>query len=215
LIFIKQYGIQRSGTNYTQWPLENNFKGRVFHFQLGSKHMEHPTHIDWKHRKTWKGHHIDPNTKQHVIKAVEDKTIRYLITAKDPYSWIISYKRWVKNHTLNSDGLARRWNAKHQNWYDLARQYDLAMIVRYEDLLTDFNKTMEKIKSSLQLTQKRDSFVNMTRRFLASPALTQKKFDKDYYLNRKYIKELTEQDIDNCREYISPELMKNLGYTIL
>jgi len=239
MIYIKQYGAKRSGTNYTRWLLENNFENiQVMSELLGWKHGPHSTKIDWT-GKNW----VDPShsvADQHQTRlslmrmvtddlriAAEKKQIRYLITVKNPYAWFISY---TQRFTQRPEALGtiketiELWNQLHKNWIALAKDNPLTIIVRYEDLIFDFHKTMVNIEHKLRLKKKDtelgrlfvDSTNKMARRSDANWHMgqTNQRFDASYYMEEKYMQEFDPALLKIFREILDKDVVRDLGYGI-
>jgi hypothetical protein len=126
---IKQYGLMRSGTCYTQAFIHQNFENvTVVPNVLGWKHGPYrpePT-LDGK---SWLGSWNKPNRHvlkgmhsrrfvQKIIDAFVDGKLRYIVTVRNPYTWLIALARY-KGVTLTLSQIKQRlehWNQAHLQW---------------------------------------------------------------------------------------------------
>lgn len=233
MIYVKQYGMKRSGTNYTRWLLQENFVNvQPLSEILGWKHGPHPDNVDWT-GKSW----ADPFHPQaesetqalvamvtdDIYKAVISNQIRYTITTKNPYAWWCSYVRFTERpEPMMSveDGLIS-WNSLHDNWSDLAKRNPLATIVKYEDLLLDLDTTLNRIATELELEPKDSKFKSLAVRMARRSDLnwnmgpTNMPFDSSYYTEHKYLEMFDEKLLELFRQRLSPLTMHRLGYEII
>lgn len=233
MIYVKQYGMKRSGTNYTRWLVQNNFVDvQPLSEILGWKHGPHPNDVDWT-GSSWTdpSHTQEENERQALVamvtddlrEAVASNNIRYTITTKNPYAWWCSYVRFTERPepmVSVKDGI-KLWNILHENWSCLVQKNPLAIIVRYEDLLLNLDKTMLQIAYKLQLEPKSGDFkdleVRMARRsdlnWHMGPTTTQ--FDPSHYTDRKYLEIFDDKLLKTFGQLLAPSVMKRLGYEII
>jgi len=236
--YIKQIGMKRSGTNYTRWLLENNFQDvQVLSEVLLWKHSPKPPdngNIDWSG-----GSWVDPAhsaterfaEKQKLLKmvtddmrrAVETKELRYIVTVKSPYSWWCSYSKRFKERPERLMSVTQAidlWNHFHYNWIQFCEHYKLATIVRYEDLLQSFDKTLHDINNEL-LIKANFPFVNnkvrMARRSDINIGMGQTgiPFDAQHYESHSYMEMFDRELIAQFKKRLSPLVMSELGYQIV
>ncbi|MDQ3623176.1 MAG: hypothetical protein M3463_11895 [Verrucomicrobiota bacterium] len=74
--YVKQYGLPRSGTNYLCYLLRRNYELRVLVNETGWKHGMISTPAEWRGK------------------------LLYLVTAKNPYSWLVSMHRFARKHPM-------------------------------------------------------------------------------------------------------------------
>jgi len=234
MIYIKQYGAKRSGTNYTRWLLQENFPGvQVLSEVLGWKHGPHPGTIDWT-GADWIDVSHGPAAqaeKQRLLAMVTDDLrsaaasgeLRYVATVKNPYAWWDSYSRFVETKrpdlAMAPEEGVDLWNSLHTNWHALSRQ-PLAAMVRYEDLLLDLADALDRIAVRLRLAKGggyRNAKVRMARRSDLSWGMgqTSKPFDPSYYTDRKYLGRFDGALMDLFRRRLSAPLVRALGYEVL
>lgn len=207
---IKIHGSFKVGSNYLKKLLENNFEGRILI----------PTDFGWKHGKIIYYSHF-----------------KYIILAKSPFSWVLSLWNWEKLHeqtnekTLSkfimSDKSSIRWQNewssvniidawnKSYNMYFNYFDEDNVIFVRYEDLITDFQRTLEYIGHSLSLSSKIERFVDYKERadnFIKPDK--RKKLDINFYKNKKYLEEIDKDSIAFMIENLDHELINRMGYSL-
>lgn len=206
---IKQYGLPRSGTNFTKALLEKyNFK--VVVNKNGWKH--------WTYNKT---------------------NLKVFCNVKNPYSWLYSIYNFIvenKNKycflkskgflenksnpvggflisrfTLNNDRKAYEFDNPIQyynfiinNWID-----NNLLIVRYEDLL---------INSSFMIFGKNclTSIENTLMPGMENIIFSEDKFDKkNFYIQEKYIDFFSKENLSIIKKQINFEIIEKLKYAIL
>ena len=144
--YIKIYGLQRTGTNYMEWSLNENLKNVnvLKHGNLlGWKHGDPilVKDIDWSGRN-WENTNFPDKSairekvqnyqielskiggKEEIIKASEENRIKYLFCIRDPYSWLASKgPKWAgfENPFKQLEDVIDFWNAKLQNYVDFSK----------------------------------------------------------------------------------------------
>ena len=159
--YVKQYGIQRSCTNFVKILLENNLEDTVVLTNiLGWKHGPHKEKIDWD---TEEGEYASARDIGRIKKEYEAERIHYVICLKDPYAWLMSYSKYNNRQDkvrslsgLVSEGrkfAARRrgiqlgeikeylekWNLLHRSWAGLNDDNSKCTTTKFEDLLEAIN----------------------------------------------------------------------------
>ena len=172
--YIKQYGIQRSCTNFVKLLLENNLeRSIVLSNVLGWKHGPHKKEVNWN------GDDWDPQNKkietylsldelEEIKKAYKSNEIKYLICLKDPYAWLVSYSKYDnrpdkirslggllnesrklmnRKKGVNRDKIPEyleMWNKLHQNWMNLT-DHSNCTYTKYENLLENPKEEVERL----------------------------------------------------------------------
>jgi hypothetical protein len=204
------FGLQRSGTNFLEDLVKNNFNGKKLNDQ----------------RKSWK-HSID-------VPSIYDENTPTLIIHKNPYTWIesISLRNnvdWIKTQkkypadqktdscfmigekqSMNIINLALTYRHFHETWLD-KNHYEM----KYEDLLVD--KPREII-----LDQIREKYaLQRTHKNWLIPKRGSVSQSRDYNANREeyYIRgvpqTLTGKQIAKVNEIIGVSLIRKMGYDVL
>ena len=239
--YIKQYGIQRSCTNYVKLLIEENFRQmHVLASTLGWKHGPHPEKVDWS-GGDWGAEGSDPLThfsREELVairESYETSELGYLVCLKDPYAWLVSFtayesrkSRWanVKNLVRKVD--SRRlpeylncWNRVHSSWLQLLRQNRRATSVRYEDLLRGMEGEMNRLSEFFSLERKGPFYqpghylMRGGERLSRTTGLSNRRFDQhEYYLNRDYLNYFTRGDLQLFAASIDQGLVETLGYQV-
>ena len=94
---------------------------------------------------------------------LKEKKLKNILINKDPINWILSINRWAKkcgwiskekNLTDDFDLMSKylkEWDNFHLKWLDLAKDKDQLLILQWENLLTDFHNSLEKIGNFMEL----------------------------------------------------------------
>lgn len=219
--YFKQYGAQRSGTNYLKRLIELNFKDvTVFGSILGWKHGMYETGNGKKFtcgsHEEWIDKQIKPDGKvasvdRFPLKYTPEelrsacKELKYLISVKDPYSYVLSFKNFrAKKRDWNKDQVDRwltEYLTSYNDWDDLNKRYpDRCYIIRYDLLLSNRDSILSSIQSKFNLQRKENPFIDEPRKVNASTdhglLISKSNFDRDYYIEKKYMLELPEDIID-------------------
>jgi len=233
VIFVKQYGERRTCTNLAKYFVEQNTVGvEVLASVLGWKHGFHSGKIDWS-GETW-GEEYGRPLKDQVKNLLEIKEaytageLRYLVCVKDPYSWCLSFARYQRK--INPVGYVRPaylkniigvWNKKYLNWEKLLNSVELSFLFRYEDFLREPRSVRERLLKSLCLPGSQKSSLSFPQKFSRGGQRLNKKnafsstaFDRDYYLNRRYMKFYNSDHKGIFRKCLDIALAKRLGYTL-
>lgn len=209
------FGIQRSGTNYIESLIRDNFVSRKMNRTTRS----------WKHSIN--------------VPRNQNKNIFTVIIHKNPYTWTesICYRNkvdWTKTQfhypaddrnfdrqlnvgpdKLNIINLAKTWNHFHKTWItDVQLNCDKYIIIRYEDLLTE--ETRENVLHELQnvgFDKKNDRWVDVDTIKVSQSKNYDTTMNK-YYLNMMPEK-LTRYQIDAINQNIDHSLFKKMNYSLL
>lgn len=234
MIYIKQYGAQRTGTNYIKWVIQTNWPKQVTVLTniLGSKHGPYIEPIDWS-GKGWvpkaranKG--LAEAVTPEIRHAYDNGELRYVVIIKDPYSYYWSNKRLFYPKGCPKEliqHLTTEWNDLYLNWWDLVvdKRPDQSIMIRHEDLLEDLKGTMDKIAQKCQLPIQ-DSYKNTTKQmrtlndakwYTEKPINSKRKpLNPSFYTERQYLEQLTDEEIGVITEFVNRSLMDEFGYEI-
>jgi hypothetical protein len=207
---IKVCGLLRTGTNYMERLLTENFDVVC----LGD------TEGGWKHGPC--------NFKTYIY---------YVFVVKNPYSWVKSFMEWEKIHSRIGDKELREfiesavshpelrdawcvdnpvdaWNRTLDSWSRYQGRKNV-LFVRYEDLIESFEAQMSSIRERFSLDMKSDNFVNITSRADGwETPVPRKSLDIDYYRNRKYLEEYTNQELELIKRLLDDRITRRFGYEI-
>lgn len=230
MIYFKQYGEMRTGTNYLKRLIELNFKNvSVLGSILGWKHGmydltnnrdETTSHLEWLDKKT-KGNIVYSVDNLPLIKHNYDdlkhacSNLKYLISIKKPIPFILSYKKFrLPNKPLPVNvivNLCKRYNSKYRDWLTLYERTD-AMFVAHESVLLDYKHVLFNIETRHNLKRINAKLVDENRPVKASTDIgliidKSSKFDKDYYLHEKYLKDISNEHINVINDNIDHDLV--------
>jgi len=192
---IKQYGLQRSGTNVIKFLLMNHY------------------HVDvWTDRGGWKhGYYHAPEQENDL-----------LISIKNPYDWIVSiynysnarvpYLEYVKRRYA-FEGLAavnpiQHWNTMNRHWLTLTLKEKLKTFVVHRDLVVKPEETAQKIADLFGLERNEKPFYTPEKKVEPNAQEGNRPFDLDYYAKEGYRKVLTQETIDFIDSQLDHDLMK-------
>jgi len=221
------YGMQRTGSNYVEQVLLQNFQNIRFynnhfarclpvhkHFRLYDEKAIIPD-VRYYNSFSYKGF---KDFKQHV-KQILGREIKYfIVTIKDPYSWYVSYKKHAKKNkfTFNKNSLNSHYiidyNLFYRKWLDFSMEapHEVLMI-KYEDLIEDLDASLHRMSEKLKLERTSGSIVNPEKVFMS------KKFTKSrahYYEDSKYLDLISERELSIIQHLLDRELLTSMNYQI-
>jgi len=229
MIYIKQYGAKRTGTNYLKWLMESNFQNiTVLSNILGWKHGLHPDKVDWSGNE-W-DHRRPQNSKKLVKLITEDLRdsynngdIRYSVIIKNPYSYYVSHLRlWPKNSTdQRIVDCITTWNDSYNNWYNLSQSSQLTRVTKFEDLIKNKKIELNKIANKFEL-RRITKLVDTRKSLRALNEITKgqkkfkrkKTFDPSFYLNKKYMSFISSRALQVINKHLDKTLMDIFSYEV-
>ena len=220
----------RTGTNYLMRLINLNFKHvQVFASVLGWKHGlydlgnardDTKSHVEWVNKKTKGGvvYSVDnlpllKHTPDQLIQACEH--LNYIISIKKPVPFILSYKKFRQpNRDLTDDTikmLCSRYNSNYRMWLELYEN-NTGMIVAHESVLLDYKHVLFNIQTQFNLQPSHNKLIDENKTVKASTDIgliidKQSNFNKDYYLNEEYLKELTDHQLNLIDNLIDNDLV--------
>jgi len=220
------YGLQRSGTNYTEALILENFKHTSFWNEHYPKSL--PTH---KHFRLYEQKHLVPSLyylnefyyptfqsfDAHVSGLTKKKDLKYVVVVKDPYGWYLSYLRYAHRTTeinfLKKDANGQfilEWNLFYGKWLQFQQEApDRVHIIRYKDLLKDLGPSLERIEDRFGMTRKAKEWHN------PKAVGMSKKFNfkrKKYYTEGSYLEEFDPKHFRVISEMIDPVVCEKLQF---
>lgn len=222
------YGIQRTGSNFTQQVLLQNFENISFYNNNFARCL--PVH---KHFRLYDEKTIIPDVryynsftynsfkdfKKHVEQIAGRKINLFIVTIKDPYSWYVSYKKHARKNkypyvkrSVNSHYLID-YNLYYRKWLDFSREAPgEVLIIKYEDLIDDLEASIRKIGSALKLERSSKQAVipgkvPMSRKFTASRAA--------FYKDSKYLDLINDKEKYVIPHLLDQELLSAMDYKII
>jgi hypothetical protein len=208
---IKQYGLERTGTNYLKALIELNIKeSRVLSNIFGLKHDKYSMDkLDIKNYDPLQDKNVATDLSREEISKIKDKIIQgkvyFTVSFKDPYSWVISYNRcdWLHNGPLNKDKVLRfmdKWNTVNRDWLDkIIKNKTNSMGVLYEDLLLNPKIVINNLAKKFNFLVNGD-FIDVNKEMKpgidvhGSKNISNRDIDKEkycqYYKNKIYMREI-------------------------
>ena len=162
-------GIQRSGTNFLE-NLSQRMNLKVIN--QGNIPRNSPKHKHFRVQNDKSSIFMDKqyfneiyveNIQDLNFLVLKEKKLKNILIIKDPINWILSINRWAKkcgwiskekNLTDDFDLMSKylkEWDNFHLKWLDLAKDKDQLLILQWENLLTDFHNSLEKIGNFMEL----------------------------------------------------------------
>lgn len=154
----------------------------------------------------------------------------FLCILKNPYSWILSIynkpyhiqsnksiyfnefitKPWKTVERENApkyfNNIIHMWNEKAKSYYHLKKLIRNVKIVKYEDVLFDYNILIYLLKS-LNINVGNNNIHTSTKDINKDF-----KFYYDYYINEKWKTKYQNIELEVINTYLDIELMKKIGY---
>jgi hypothetical protein len=218
---VRQYGLMRSGTNYTQFIIESNYHVEVLFTDrcaytgkiLGGKHgghitrCKHNTILTTKHPLSWfiscfRMLHKISNTRKEQFMSIASYCYADETQKKQNFlDWFDDQEEKFCNH----------WNIMNNHWISIKN----IEIIKYEDLIESPESTITKIANTYGWDRKTNNFyAPINKMDCEGKQLPNVKFDLDYYLQKKYKKEFSKKNLEVIRNNLDPKLMKQLNYQI-
>jgi hypothetical protein len=207
--YIKEFGIERSGTVYLEQMINFNIKDcSCFTNGFGWKHGRIKNPVNWlKQSKETEDWHRE----------VYNETpggILTVIICKDPYHWAKSISRYINNSPKqaikNLKDPYKRFNDIYLHWYDrlILHQniwFSDCIGIKYEDLLKE-PETILKIIADRVGCELNQEIIIPSKVYMSSE-FTQER--KDYYLTENA---LSQEEIDKINSKISDRFFELYKY---
>jgi len=194
---IKQFGLQRSGTNYLRLLLLENYDVDI---AVNSGGWKHGTYQDYKQG---------------------EQASDYLVVSKHPLSWMVSMHRYLNSFLhmrapfrahLKRGTMVQLWNFAHDHWL---RMQDTSpgkwAFVRFESLVTEPESTCQKIARRLSLTPTGE-FRNIER-YVDRGRKKRRMFNRTFYVKKRYMKFYDAKLLAYIWDILDLRVMAALGYS--
>lgn len=144
---VKQYGLERSGTNYLKALLELNIDNiYVLSNAWGPKHLKYVKPHEFYNPLLDKNVITDPDIMtpkfiEEINYKLKENKVLYIISIKHPIDWIVSFRRFMLKHRLyvdtNIEYLVERWNTINRQWISSFKYYKFKYyIFYYSDIIS-------------------------------------------------------------------------------
>ena len=169
---------------------------------------------------------------------IEGKELLLLICFKNPYAWIDSFQRYLRNmgdnHTLkqfdlkretsiqdlirhkfaDSSGIAEHWSKTNKHYLDVAKRYpQKTMIIKVEEFYSIDGqlKILKNIERHFKLERLNQKFITQKKRvdINFSPG---RKMNYKKYLQRDYLSSYITEDFEFINAQLDSSIMNALGY---
>lgn len=215
---LLHYGLQRSGTNFLESLLKKNYRVQ---FLNSNKSRSLPLQ---KHFRLYSKKNIIPEPQycnniivenfenfEALFEVVPDY---YLVLSKDPYSWYLSYREWAKkcNWPKVNHHYIEEYNLFYGKFLEFSNQTEKVIFVKYIDLLKDSNAVLNQLQERMNLKKtiisrfilRKPSKVSQSSRFANER--------RAYYIEEKYLKEYSNEDLQLLNDSLDIEVTGLLGY---
>jgi len=141
------------------------------------------------------------------------------VTIKHPISWIISARNYRHkglgiSYAINAE--VPKWNKFYKGYLSLIGNYPKnVQIIKYEDLVTNPEKICDNFLKNCGINYnavKKGEFYFPINKMGESNQESLEPFDISYYLDKKYINYITDKEIDQLKNTIDLDIVKELGY---
>tara|TARA_Y100000034_G_scaffold105348_1_gene132612 strand:+ start:503 stop:1216 length:714 start_codon:yes stop_codon:yes gene_type:complete len=235
--FIKIYGIQRTGTNYTEWLCKNNFKdvnvlrdGNILGWKHGKpidfesvdwsgSNWDDPKHInDDDVQKQVKGYLIEvTKIRKDLEDANNQKDLKYVLCFRNPYSWILSKgPRWV-GYDRDLLGAIQYWSRKAKEYCEFYDQNkDISIMFTHWDLISDPSYQMKRIQDKFGLVPMKDEFVSQELEIGPRLDIDGTRFNSaKYHRKNSFLDRLHPGALKIISAAVDKEVMNKLGFEVL
>tara|TARA_B100001248_G_C27290592_1_gene412280 strand:+ start:96 stop:827 length:732 start_codon:yes stop_codon:yes gene_type:complete len=234
---IKVIGIQRSGTNYLSTILEINYDitsvdtGRDRLPDGSRKYF-------WKHSYDPEQYECGTDNDHDVVasglKRVKEKKIPTILITKNPYFWLESIKRssgdigmkgiphikWKRiaireDHPqtvrlppgrFDLENVCKMWVDFHSYWIN--NSFPNLLCVRYEDLLADPDKVLQRIEKQFKIRRKQEE-TKLPERVVMSNSFDKKRIPR--YIAEKQ-PHISEEEKSMMSSVLTKQILSHYGY---
>jgi len=202
MIYIKIWGLKRSGTNYLRWLLEENFRDtKVLMDIFGWKHG--PPVVTQDQRFWWP--EWKPGTMIHLTQQLLTSPVKHVLISKCLPNWIASMKRYYEMSELNP-GLLHHLCMEYvgrQTQFDIFTQIhpDTSVYIPYEGMIEDPGFLLAAVQDRFDLTRSHDLWHLSEHRFergndgmKATDCQVKAKFDAEYVTGKLYLNDLSDAE---------------------
>lgn len=218
--YVKIHGLQRSGTNYIAYLINENYENCRSLINVGG----------WKH-----GHYKIPLTLEHEV--------HVLTIVKNPYSWLVSMYNYWKNKNIGQDlcgvpfkdfvknraiferqkdvpylfraaNPVQHWNNMNFHWCSILIDTKKLFILRYESLISNKEMCLNEISKLFSLKRK-DVIQDCTNSMIPAdelPKPSEQKWQKEFYDNRAYLDLYDQETFDFVNNQLDLDVMIAFRY---
>ena len=215
---LLHYGLQRSGTNFLESLLKKNYRVQ---FLNSNKDRSSPLQ---KHFRLYSEKNVIPEPqyrnnifveKFEKFESLFDVTPDYyLVISKDPYSWYLSYRNWAKkcNWPEVNHHYIEEYNLFYGKFLEFSDQTEKIVFVKYIDLLKNSSAVLKQLEASMNLKEKIPSQFILRKSDHVSQSSPFTEERRAYYIDEKYLKDYSDEDLQLLNSYLNTEVTALLGY---
>jgi len=243
IVFIKQQGAMRTGTNLVKFVLEENFTNVRVLVNIGRwKHATAETPFNWR-GINWEGEgrsvdvlsRINREELSEARAAFDAGAVKFAISVRDIYSWLVSYIRFrclndmchvpplkelPREHIVEA---LKQWNALYESYLSLLDSDHGAMLFRLEDLLTNYSATLNRARLLWGLKPRHARYVRPTRYMRAGIDGQSRSellhpalsFDRRQYLSNNSLTQFNDTELAIIRRTVDDSVLRAYGYEFL
>jgi hypothetical protein len=242
VVFVKQQGAMRTGTNLVKYALEENFTNARVFVNIGRwKHAPADTPFNWQ-GENWEGdghvldvsRRITPRELESFRAAMDAGTVKYAISIRNVYTWVIRclrFTHWDDDPPLRDichlphDEIAAtvdQWNVLYRSYLELLQHDAPAMVFRLEDLLMDFGATLDRSRLLWRLNRRHARYVQPERYLRSgvdgerrSELLESSPFDRQQRLAGARLDGLCSSVRALVRDTVDEQVVQAYGYKVV
>jgi hypothetical protein len=220
MVSVLLYGLQRSGSNFIESTVSQNFR---VDWKNVVQPRNNPGH---KHYRLYTKE-IFPTQEYHTehppatLQALERKLAPplpayYLIVSKSPYSWLLSYKKWARrcNWPEPNHHYIEEWNSFYGTWAEWAESSERIVFTRYIDFLNHPEEELGRLSRKMGLTRTWRAHLSTV---IPGTVDQSPNFDEErrrYYQDRKYLDQYGPDEWKALCTNLDEDVTRELGYEI-
>lgn len=219
--FIKQYGMKRSGTNFTKVFIENNFPGTcVVANILGWKHgyfypNKDPLGGNWLGDHNKQNAEVMNKSNDDIVKAVfaqyDSGNMLYVVSVRNPYVWFAAVLRYIPGLRADVKTVLKymgAWSTMHRHWL-MALPSNKTYFCIYEKLLDNPSATKQEVADRFGLEGTKE--LNIEKKNVAPGA----QFNTYFKKRTGCFSVFTQRLLNIANSALDPDLMAGFGYTFV
>lgn len=152
-------------------------------------------------------------------------SMHYIISIKNPYSFAISINRWITRKLrgfmvppgyfeLDMKVIkeqCKHYNRVYESYLPLLGKKNV-ILIRYEDLISDFDGVMEQLAQKFTLVRRSVHFSDVERIVTPYFGVTRANFNKEYYQKHQYMEAIDEKLHACINQNIDWKILQAYGY---
>tara|TARA_Y100000401_G_C8280551_1_gene203199 strand:+ start:82 stop:807 length:726 start_codon:yes stop_codon:yes gene_type:complete len=233
---ILLYGLYRTGTNYLQALLSDNF--HIEHLNHAQEREEYD--VCHKHARLYcNSDFASGGFKCFCIRDFEDLKARikknnpfpdfFVITSKDPYSWLLSFRafsEWDRRYKNLKFHPIKEYSLYYKKLISLSKQGGNFIFVRYIDMISNINN-VERLGQMMNLEKKVENITNIKKNLYMNNRVPFSEDRRRFYMDKLYLDKLRhdascspegyyfrQDHIEEINRNLDEEVVEYLGYKI-